>query len=363
MMNEFLPASTLEGETGIGSSTSTTKSDSFRLSESTLASTLKNTPSFSLTASINTVTAVTAAAAYFANLPRPSIAPKISIDLLTCDESRPYAKYSMADLMTATVGRQKKIKIFVIDLLGKLQFLSLSLRARGLLVEYSSVASEANLILNSVKESYFNVIILQTGSECAWSILKKMRSIRSMSYPVIALTCNHSQRQRAIDGNVSVCMPLTTPASQISDTILRLINRPPPSRHCFLDVDVSIYPGAVPAAIKLYHILVVDDSIVCLKIFKTFLVDSNFRVSLCDNASSALSMLYINQSAFDLIIMDVYMPDMCGISALKKCKELGYKVPIISTSSDFVNVAELFQEGAAAFVEVLNMCTIKIAFR
>eukprot|EP00249_Psilotum_nudum_P024199 c29120_g3_i1 orf=1-330(-) len=67
--------------------------------------------------------------------------------------------------------------------------------------------------------------------------------------------------------------------------------------------------GQFPAGLR---VLVVDDDPICLMILERMLQQCLYQVTTCGRATTALTMLRENKDRFDLVISDVYMPDMDG---------------------------------------------------
>lgn len=85
-----------------------------------------------------------------------------------------------------------------------------------------------------------------------------------------------------------------------------------------------------PAGLR---VLVVDDDPTCLKILDKMLKRCLYQVTTCCRATAALSMLRENKGAFDLVISDVYMPDMDGFKLLEQVG-LEMDLPVIMMSAD-----------------------------
>jgi signal transduction histidine kinase/CheY-like chemotaxis protein len=86
--------------------------------------------------------------------------------------------------------------------------------------------------------------------------------------------------------------------------------------------------------LKDLSILVVDDSNVNLMLAKTLLLNEGADVVAVTNAIDALEE--INQHNFDLILMDLEMPDMSGIEAVKRLRQSNattYTIPIIAVTA------------------------------
>jgi len=75
------------------------------------------------------------------------------------------------------------------------------------------------------------------------------------------------------------------------------------------------------------HILIVDDDNRILKLLKKFLQQNNFLVSTAVSAKEAFELL--EKFIFDLIILDVMMPEITGFEFAQKIKATGKTLPIV----------------------------------
>ena len=74
-------------------------------------------------------------------------------------------------------------------------------------------------------------------------------------------------------------------------------------------------------------ILVVDDEANIRELYKEELEEMGYAVTTVPDAVKALSLL--ETAKFDLITLDMRMPDMDGIEALRKMKERDSALPVI----------------------------------
>jgi len=100
-------------------------------------------------------------------------------------------------------------------------------------------------------------------------------------------------------------------------------------------------------------ILVVDDNLLNLKVATTFLSNEGAKVTAVESGKAALQMA--NQHTFDLILMDLEMPDMSGIETVIKIREIKQyadKVPIIAlTAHAFPDIQQqVLQAGMNDFL-------------
>lgn len=79
---------------------------------------------------------------------------------------------------------------------------------------------------------------------------------------------------------------------------------------------------------KPFKILIVDDEPWVRDVFKDFcdLTDA-FEVDLADSGAKAVEMIADQQ--YDLVTMDLIMPEMSGLDALEKIKELAPRTPVV----------------------------------
>jgi DNA-binding response OmpR family regulator len=82
---------------------------------------------------------------------------------------------------------------------------------------------------------------------------------------------------------------------------------------------------------KIKKILIVEDEKAISKILAQKLGNQGFEIKTAYNGEEALEIL--DKEEFDLILLDLIMPRLDGISALKKMKEKGIKSRIIVVSN------------------------------
>jgi len=86
-----------------------------------------------------------------------------------------------------------------------------------------------------------------------------------------------------------------------------------------------------PSAARALRILAAEDNVVNQRVVKTLLQRRGHTVELADNGVAALQMA--DQTHFDVILMDVQMPEMDGVTAIRFLREKdtrhGTHTPII----------------------------------
>lgn len=103
---------------------------------------------------------------------------------------------------------------------------------------------------------------------------------------------------------------------------------------------------------KKYSILVIDDEIEILDMLSRFLNrNPNFSIQTFSNPVSALSSIN-NNTKYDLVLLDIMMPQMNGLDVLEKLKEINsdQKVIMMTAYSTLDKVLKSHKIGATNYV-------------
>ena len=100
----------------------------------------------------------------------------------------------------------------------------------------------------------------------------------------------------------------------------------------------------------MYSILVCDDEKDIVSALKIYLMADGYQVFEAYNGKEALDVL--KEQDIHLVLMDITMPDMDGIHALKKIKEIDPNANVIMCSAmgQQAMVIEAIQSGAKDFI-------------
>jgi len=99
-------------------------------------------------------------------------------------------------------------------------------------------------------------------------------------------------------------------------------------------------------------ILVVDDEIAILEISKTLLEDSNYRTITARNGIEAISLYVQFKNEIKIVLMNMMMPSMDGLTSIKILREINSQVKIITISgvSTEQEIAEVMNSGVNGFL-------------
>ncbi|MCO5577585.1 hypothetical protein L7F22_031416 [Adiantum nelumboides] len=123
-------------------------------------------------------------------------------------------------------------------------------------------------------------------------------------------------------------------------------NSVPGNSRTLLKADSST--DSFPAGLR---VLVVDDDPICLLILDRMLRRCQYKVTTCGRAADALAMLRENRDSFDVIISDVYMPDMDGFKLLELVGlEMDLPVIMMSANGETSAVMKGIKHGACDYL-------------
>jgi len=90
------------------------------------------------------------------------------------------------------------------------------------------------------------------------------------------------------------------------------------------------------------HVLIVDDDEMIREYVKELLLFSDYKVSQAENGKEGLKRVYENEP--DLVITDIVMPEMEGISFIQELRGHNKNIPIIAMTGNINGRMEEFLE-------------------
>ncbi len=132
------------------------------------------------------------------------------------------------------------------------------------------------------------------------------------------------------DPNQTVEINITSPQS--------IINEPKQEESVVKteSVQQSTQPNKSTITYPNKKILIVDDNKLNIKVARKALDGYNFEIDECYDGQECLDKV-VNGNEYDLILMDIMMPNMSGETAIAKLKEIpNFNIPIIALTADAV---------------------------
>ncbi len=97
-------------------------------------------------------------------------------------------------------------------------------------------------------------------------------------------------------------------------------------------------------------VLITDDSLIARKKIKGLLKETGMKIAEAISGKEALDTMEVEK--FDLLLLDLLMPEVDGFEVLRKLKERNIKIPIIIISADIQEATKelCYELGALEFL-------------
>lgn len=103
------------------------------------------------------------------------------------------------------------------------------------------------------------------------------------------------------------------------------------------NVEPVILPDEYTGPIEALRILVAEDSKANQMVVKLMLEKIGHHVVVVDNGVEAIDVIESGKYIFDVVLMDMSMPLLCGIETTKMLRSKGYDFPIIALTANAMN--------------------------
>jgi len=101
----------------------------------------------------------------------------------------------------------------------------------------------------------------------------------------------------------------------------------------FPNIKLSVKGGLLVSKLrKDIHILVAEDNLINQKVAQTFFKNLGYEIDIAENGKQVIEMT--NNKDYDIVFMDVMMPELDGWDATRAIRENGKTMPIIAITAD-----------------------------
>ncbi len=246
---------------------------------------------------------------------------------------------SASDIATEPDWRGKRVLLIDPHTTNR-QFVADVIRRWGLQVKSVPLQEEGwrRLLTAATPEQAYHLMILDmevNASRYKARVKEFLEYPRLQSLPLIVLASTEQKRHPVRyrrEGKIKWLIKPVAP-SELFNAIMELLHLPaqapaPPKTETLASTEVP--------EDKKRHILVAEDNAVNQKLAKRMLEKLGYRVSIANNGLEAIRMY--QKGRFDLILMDVQMPEMDGLTATRNIREIEStlneeRIPIIALTA------------------------------
>ncbi|KAG9442950.1 hypothetical protein H6P81_018804 [Aristolochia fimbriata] len=120
-----------------------------------------------------------------------------------------------------------------------------------------------------------------------------------------------------------------------------------PRRDLQARLDITSMTSPLRAGIR---VLVVDDSPICRKVVQQILICCEYIVTTSDSGEAALALLRERRHDFDIVVTDIHMPNMDGLTLLERIRlEIDLPVVLLSADTQPSMIMRGLREGAVFY--------------
>ena len=80
------------------------------------------------------------------------------------------------------------------------------------------------------------------------------------------------------------------------------------------------------------NILIAEDNIINQEVVKVLFKNLGYEIDIVSNGKEAIKN--INKKKYDIVFMDIMMPEIDGLEATREIRAMGNKLPIIALTAD-----------------------------
>jgi signal transduction histidine kinase/DNA-binding response OmpR family regulator len=175
-------------------------------------------------------------------------------------------------------------------------------------------------------ESYKIIIINDTVSFDGFRVAQKLHQNKlSNEFLLILLSSNDKKGNFARSKKLGVDYYLIQPFQ--SSELFNIIQE----NFTFIKID-EIERPSIDSIREDLKILVAEDNLINQKVAQTIFKNLGFEITIAEDGNDVISK--VKEAPYDIIFMDIMMPEKDGFDATKSIRDEGYKMPIVAVTAD-----------------------------
>jgi two-component system sensor histidine kinase/response regulator len=175
-------------------------------------------------------------------------------------------------------------------------------------------------------ESYKLIIINDNASFDGFQVAQKLHQNKlSNEFLLIILSSNDKKGNFARSKKLGVDYYLIQPFQ--SSELFNIVQE----NFSYIKIEAEQTPS-LDAIRKDLQILVAEDNLINQKVAKTIFKNLGFEITIAVNGNVVIEK--VQELSFDIIFMDIMMPEKDGFDATQSIRNMGYKMPIIAVTAD-----------------------------
>jgi CheY-like chemotaxis protein len=185
----------------------------------------------------------------------------------------------------------------------------------------------------------FDVVLLdcQMPGVDGWAVAQRLRAV-GQSIPVVMMTsstCLDAAMQNGIDVQALTRQCLLKPftVATLFDSVLSICGVPQSQESPELPL-LPVNPDALP--LSGIRVLLAEDNVINQQVAKGLLASEGAEVIIAENGQVALDLLQTPDKGFDVVLMDMQMPVMDGLTATENIRRNPdlLRVPILAMTAN-----------------------------
>jgi CheY-like chemotaxis protein len=176
------------------------------------------------------------------------------------------------------------------------------------------------------KDLYQLLIIADKNNLDGFALANRLKDENLLNkFPAILISNNDQPGNYKISKKLGIDYYLIEPFE--SKEVFDILNEIYPSLRDHGGIKTTL--NTLPSQLS---ILVVDDNIIKQTVAQSIFKNIGYEISLASNGSEAINMT--SDNVYDIIFMDLFMPEVDGFEASVQIRKNGIKTPIIAMSAD-----------------------------